>query len=49
MSNILCHNGIDCTINIADLPVTEGVIRAPALVCNSSAGDDNEQGQGEEN
>ena len=43
------YNGVDCRINIADLPVTEGVIRAPALVCNSGSADTSEQGQGEDN
>jgi hypothetical protein len=36
------YNGIECTINIADLPVTEGVIRAPSLVCNDRSGNDGE-------
>mgnify|MGYP005752248851 FL=1 len=43
------YNGINCTINIADLPVTEGVIRAPALVCNSGSGDDIKQEQSKDN
>lgn len=43
------YNGVDCRINIADLPVTEGVIRAPALVCSDSPGDTEEQNLGEGN
>lgn len=43
------YNGVDCRINIADLPVTEGVIRAPALVCNDSSGNGDEQDPSEDN
>ena len=40
------HRGKECEINIADLPVTEGVIRAPSLICGDDTAADEQEDPG---